>query len=95
MVAALELIVLPAILLTLILVVLLFKTGLDAAGIAATAVFIGLLYFFIIKLLRQLRRWDHEQAVRERKAFVQAEREGEQAEREAREQAEHEAPHPA
>jgi flagellar biosynthesis/type III secretory pathway M-ring protein FliF/YscJ len=90
MAAALELLVLPAILLTLI-ALLLLKSSFGAAGIVATVVFLGLLYFVIVKLLRQMRRWDHEQQVSSYKAFKQAEREGEQAERETREQLKHEA----
>lgn len=96
MAAALELIVLPAILLTAI-ALLLLKTSLGTAGVVATAVFLGLLYFVVIKLLRQMRRWDHEQMVSEREAFEQAEHEGEERERaerepERHEPAEHDAP---
>jgi hypothetical protein len=90
MAAALELIVVPAILLTLI-ALLLLKTSFGAAGIVATVVFLGLLYFVIVTLLRTMRRLDHDQQVSSFKAFKQAEREGEQAEREAREQLEREA----
>jgi hypothetical protein len=90
MAAALELVVLPAILLTLI-ALLLLKSSFGAAGIVATVVFLGLLYFVIVNLLRTMRRSDHDQQVSSFKAFKQAEREGEQAEREAREQLEREA----
>ena len=55
--AALELIVLPVILITL-LVLLLLKASLGAATIFASAVVLGLLYFVVIKLLRQLQRSD-------------------------------------
>jgi hypothetical protein len=79
MAAALLLVILPAILLTLI-VLLLIGADLGAAGIVAAAVFLGLLYFMIVKLLRQVRRWDHDAQVSSQIALKQAEREGEQAE---------------
>jgi hypothetical protein len=91
MAAALELIVLPAILCTLI-VLLLLKTSLGIASIVGTVVFLGLLYFVVVKLLQTMRRWDHDQQVSSDLAFKQAELAGEQAEREReREQAEREA----
>jgi hypothetical protein len=55
--AALELVVLPVILITALVLVLL-KTSFGAASIFASAVVLGLLYFLTIKLLRQLGRSD-------------------------------------
>jgi hypothetical protein len=69
--AALEIIVLPTLLLTLI-VLLLLQTDVGPATIVATALFLGLLYFVAIKLLRLMRRWDHERAVREREELEKA-----------------------
>jgi hypothetical protein len=86
MAAALELLVVPAILLTLI-ALLTLKSSFGVAGVIATGVFLFLLYFMIVKLLRTMRRSDHDQQESELKKLKQAEREGEQAERE-REQAE-------
>lgn len=88
--AALEIIIVPVILLSVI-AVLLLKANLSVAGIVGTSVFLFLLFFVIIKLLRQMRRWDHTQAVSSRKALKLAEREGELAERRAREQVKREA----
>lgn len=57
--AALELIILPTVLLTVVGVIL-AKTSLALAGVIATLVFVGLLYFTIVMLLRQMRRWERE-----------------------------------
>ncbi|MGE0395857.1 MAG: hypothetical protein AB7T06_03940 [Kofleriaceae bacterium] len=60
MAAALELLVLPAILLTAI-TLLFLKSSFSTPALVATAVFLTLLYFFVVKLLRQMRRWDGEE----------------------------------
>ncbi len=87
MAAALGLLVVPAILLTLV-AVLMLKSAFGAAGLIASAVFLALLYFMVFKLLRTMRRWDHDEQVSSLKELKQAEREGEQAESAALEQLE-------
>lgn len=70
--AALEIFIIPVILVTLLVLVLL-GTSLSAASILASAVFLGLLYFAVIKLLGQLRRADRQAEEEDRAEIHRAE----------------------
>jgi hypothetical protein len=74
--AALEILIVPTLLITLV-TVLLLKAGLSTPCLVAMGVFMGLLYFVIIKLLRQMRRYDQLSEAYERKERERAEREAE------------------
>jgi hypothetical protein len=79
--AALELFVLPAILIT-VLVLVLLKASVSAASIFASAVILGLLYFVVIKLLRQLERSDLKSDAQDRAEIKRREKEAREAHQE-------------
>ena len=79
--AALELFVLPVILITALVLVLL-KTSFGVASILASAVVLGLLYFVVIKLLRQLERSDITEEKEERAEVKRLEKEAREAHQE-------------
>jgi len=72
--AALELVVVPVVLITLLVFVLL-ASSVSGPTIFAAAVVIGLVYFAVVKLLRQLERTDLDAAKQDLEDLHRAERE--------------------
>jgi len=78
MAAILELLFLPALIITL-LVFGLMAADASTATIVAGAVVLGLLYFMLIKMLRDTRRYDHESEAADLAELKRVEREAELA----------------